>query len=89
MKRMYDDLINRAIEIFHKEKPGLPRPGDVIAHQSDERAYEVRSVDGESVTGFYIDEESGQEVVKQFPANEVFNPGSVMKIAKRIQGQMN
>lgn len=85
---MSDTLIERAIHIFHKEKPRSPQPGDVIAHLSDEYTYTVRSVDQEKITGFCVDE-NGQELVKEFPPHEVFNPGVVLTIVQRLRSQMN
>ncbi len=77
------DIIKRAIEVFHREETTLPGPGAIIAHVSDPCASEVRSVEHGVVTGFYVDGE-GQEHVAQFPVDEVFNPGSVSRIAQRL-----
>jgi hypothetical protein len=78
-----EEYVKQAIEQFHRENPGLPKPGDVIAHESDPRAYEVREIEEGVVTGFYV--EGGQEYVARFPVDEVFNPGTVMEIAKQLK----
>jgi hypothetical protein len=80
------ERIVKAVEIFHElTQDTLPRPGQVMAHLSDERAYEVGDIQGETVKGFYIDEETGNRVEASFPLYEVFNPTVVMELEDLLQ----
>ena len=79
---MYEELIEKAIRVFHQRSAWVPQPGDLIAHPSDGRAYEVCAVDGAVVKGYYL--RDGKEFTADFPVGEVFDPNVVKQIALQL-----
>ncbi len=69
-----DQIIDSAIKIVLEEKHSLS-PGDPVAHSSDEMTYEfIRYENSNAIVG-------RNGITKSFPANEVFNPSIVKKVA--------
>lgn len=82
-KAIVAEAVRRAQKVA-KEKGLLP--GRSVAHPTDSMAYELISIDGDIATvGLRAkDSSSGQEIRKQFPLNELFNPKTARNLISSV-----
>jgi hypothetical protein len=74
-------IIDSAIQIVLAEGR-LLSPGDTATHASADKAYSfLRYEDGNAIVGW-------NGVVKSFPAQEVFDPNVVQRVAREIQQKL-
>ena len=82
-KEIINEAVRRAQDLGRKN--GL-KIGQTVAHPSDKLTYELYSVDGEAATvGLDARKSpSGQEVRKQFPLAELFDPNDAKSVMNQV-----
>jgi len=87
-----DKIIREAVKKAQEEamSQGL-KIGTTAAHPSDKMTYELLAVEGTiAIVGLSAEQsKAGQEVRKQFPLNELFDPNVALKYACLIKAGLN
>lgn len=82
-EKIINEAVRRAQEVGRKNGFKI---GQTVAHPSDRIIYELYSVDGETATvGLDAKKSpSGQEIKKQFPSGELFDPNDAKRLLNTV-----